>query len=489
MSRLRLEGWLAGAALLLAVIAASLALGAKEIPLPVVLDALRSFDPELADHLIVQTIRLPRTVVGLVVGVALGIAGAVMQGLTRNPLADPGILGVEAGASLAVVVGIYVFGVGNLSGYVWFAFLGAGVVSVAVNALGSLGGGATPVKLALAGAAITALLGSITAAVLIRHVDALVQFRFWAVGSLNGRGWDIVGQVLPFAALGLLVAVPLGRSLNALALGDDMAAGLGVHRGLARVHSAVVVVLLTGAATAAAGPIGFVGLTVPHLARLLTGPDSVLLDGADIASLPTRTVATRLGLLPQTQVAPDGITVADLVARGRHPHHGWMRRWTGEDDAAVAAALRDTGTLELADRVLDELSGGQRQRVWIAMVLAQGTDLLLLDEPITYLDLAHQVDLLDLMIDLNRQRGRTVVMVLHDLNLAARYSDHLIAMKDGAVVASGRPAEVIDEALVAHVFGLECRVVPDQVSGTPLVLPIGRHDRRNGPAGPEERGV
>lgn len=224
------------------------------------------------------------------------------------------------------------------------------------------------------------------------------------------------------------------------------------------------------------------------LSRLLKPRSgSVLLDGADIASLPTRTVATRLGLLPQTQVAPDGITVADLVARGRHPHHGWMRRWTGEDDAAVAAALRDTGTLELADRVLDELSGGQRQRVWIAMVLAQGTDLLLLDEPITYLDLAHQVDLLDLMIDLNRQRGRTVVMVLHDLNLAARYSDHLIAMKDGAVVASGRPTEVIDEALVADVFGLACRVVPDQVSGTPLVLPIGRHDRRSGPDGPDGR--
>lgn len=214
------------------------------------------------------------------------------------------------------------------------------------------------------------------------------------------------------------------------------------------------------------------------LSRLLRPrAGTVLLDGADIHRMSTRLVATRLGLLPQSQVSPDGITVNDLVSRGRYPHRGWLRPWTKDDDAAVASALRDTGTIELADRAVDELSGGQRQRVWIAMALAQGTGLLLLDEPITFLDLAHQVDVLDLMLDLNRDRGRTIVMVLHDLNLAARYSDHLIAMKSGSVVASGSPAEVISESLVAEVFGLDSRVVIDEVAGTPLILPKGRHHR------------
>ena len=212
------------------------------------------------------------------------------------------------------------------------------------------------------------------------------------------------------------------------------------------------------------------------LARLLmpvTG--SVLLDGQVIHTMPTREVATKLGILPQTPVAPEGITVADLISRGRHPHQTWLRQWTERDESVVVEAMRVTGTVELAERPVDELSGGQRQRAWIAMALAQDTDLMLLDEPTTYLDLAHQIDVLDLLVDLNRRHGRTIVLVLHDLNQAARYSDHLVAMKAGAVVASGTPAEVITEDLVADVFGLATRVVADEVSGTPLVLPIGRH--------------
>jgi len=186
-------------------------------------------------------------------------------------------------------------------------------------------------------------------------------------------------------------------------------------------------------------------------------------------------VARVLGLLPQTPVAPEGITVADLVGRGRYPHQGWFRQWSADDDAAVTAALDATGTADLAARPLAELSGGQRQRVWIAMALAQETDLLLLDEPTTYLDVNHQVELLDLLTDLNLGRGTTVVIVMHDLNLACRYADHIIAMKHGTIVAEGAPAEVLDADVVSDVFGLHCEVVPDPVCGTPMVVPRGRH--------------
>jgi iron complex transport system ATP-binding protein len=214
------------------------------------------------------------------------------------------------------------------------------------------------------------------------------------------------------------------------------------------------------------------------LARLMRpSGGSVLLDGRAIHERPTREVATVLGLLPQTPTAPEGITVTDLVGRGRYPHHGWFRRWTEDDDRAVSSALEMTDVLDLADRPVDELSGGQRQRVWIAMALAQDTDILLLDEPTTFLDIAHQVEVLDLLTDLNRQRGTTVVMVLHDLNLAARYADHLVALARGRVVAAGPPADVVDEDLVRRVFAMESRVIDDPVSGTPLVVPLGRHVR------------
>ena len=211
------------------------------------------------------------------------------------------------------------------------------------------------------------------------------------------------------------------------------------------------------------------------LARLLKPSAGVVhLDGTDIHKVPTRELARKLGILPQTPTAPDGISVADLVGRGRSPHQGWFRQWTPADDDAVAAALNVTGTAELANRSIDELSGGQRQRVWIAMALAQETDVLLLDEPTTYLDLAHQVEVLDVVSELNARRGITVAIVLHDLNLAARYADHLIAMKQGAIVAQGAPADVLTAELVQEVFGLESVVVPDPVVGTPMVVPVGR---------------
>jgi iron complex transport system ATP-binding protein len=214
------------------------------------------------------------------------------------------------------------------------------------------------------------------------------------------------------------------------------------------------------------------------LARLLaprTG--SVLLDGQDIHRLPTREVATRLGILPQQPISPEGISVADLVARGRHPHQRWFRQWSTTDEQAVAAALAATRLADIADRPVDELSGGQRQRVWIALALAQGTDLMLLDEPTTFLDLAHQVEVLDLLAELNVTERRTIVAVLHDLNLACRYAHHLVAMKDGAIVCEGPPAEVITPATVEDVFGLACDVIADPLTGTPLVLPVPAHRR------------
>jgi len=260
---------------LLAVVAfASVAYGSKPIGLATVVDAFTAYDPTNNDHLIIRSLRVPRTVIGLGVGVALGLAGAVMQGVTRNPLADPGIFGVEAGAALAVVVGIYVFGIGSLTGYVWFAFAGAGIASVVVYGLGSLGrGGATPVKLALAGAAMAALLGSLTSAILIIDIATLDQFRFWAVGSLAGRDAQIAAQVAPFLAVGVVLALAAARGLNTLALGDDAARSLGQRVQLARATSGLAVIVCSGAAVAAAGPIGFVGLTVPHVARAICGPD------------------------------------------------------------------------------------------------------------------------------------------------------------------------------------------------------------------------
>ena len=212
------------------------------------------------------------------------------------------------------------------------------------------------------------------------------------------------------------------------------------------------------------------------LARLLKPKlGAVYLDGHDIHRMPTKQVATRLGLLPQTPASPEGITVADLVARGRYPHQSLFRQWTSADEQAVASAMSATEVLDLAARPVDELSGGQRQRVWIAMALAQNTAIMLLDEPTTWLDLAHQVEILDLLTDLNQQDGRTIVLVLHDLNHACRYSHHLIAMREGAIVAQGSPPAVVTCDLVQEVFGLRCRVTPDPVSHTPMVIPIGRH--------------
>jgi iron complex transport system ATP-binding protein len=200
----------------------------------------------------------------------------------------------------------------------------------------------------------------------------------------------------------------------------------------------------------------------------------VLLDGEAIHSLPAKKVARTLGLLPQSSIAPDGITVADLVARGRYPHQGLLRQWSPEDERIVEESMAATRVGELADRYVDELSGGQRQRVWIAMALAQQTPLLLLDEPTTYLDIQHQLEVLDLCAELHESQGRTLVAVLHDLNQAARYATHLVALRDGRIVAEGAPSQVVTAELVEQVFGVKSQIIEDPESGTPLVIPASR---------------
>ncbi|MFF2227634.1 ABC transporter ATP-binding protein [Streptomyces globisporus] len=253
------------------------------------------------------------------------------------------------------------------------------------------------------------------------------------------------------------------------------ARGITVGYGDRTVIDQLDVAIPSGVITTIIGPNGCGKSTLLRTLTRLLKPagGTVVLDGEDIGTLRTKDVAKKLGLLPQAPVAPEGLTVADLVARGRHPHQSWLRQWSSDDADVVRRALAMTGVADLADRTVDSLSGGQRQRVWISMTLAQGTDLLLLDEPTTYLDLAHAIDVLDLVDDLH-ESGCTVVMVLHDLNLATRYSDNLVVMRGGAVLAQGHPRDVITAELLHEAFGLRAKVIDDPVGDRPLIVPIGR---------------
>lgn len=294
---LRAAGLALAIGLLVLAVLLSLAVGARNIDTMTVLHALFSNDGS-DEALIVRTLRVPRTIVGLAVGAAIGLAGAVIQGLTRNPLADPGLLGVEAGAALSVVVAIHFFGIGSMLGYVWFGLIGAALAGALVYGLGSIGrGGATPLRLVLAGAALTMVLASFTSTLLLLDQQALDQIRFWQAGSLAGRELEVAAYVAPFIGVGVILALLSSRGLNALSLGDEVARGLGQSIARTRAMSALSIVLLCGAATAAAGPIGFVGLAVPHIARAFTGPD-------------------HRWLLPYSMVlAPAVLLLADVVGR------------------------------------------------------------------------------------------------------------------------------------------------------------------------------
>ncbi|WP_096200365.1 ABC transporter ATP-binding protein [Bacillus sp. FJAT-45350] len=211
------------------------------------------------------------------------------------------------------------------------------------------------------------------------------------------------------------------------------------------------------------------------MTRLLKPAEgSVLLEGKDVHRMSSREVAKKMGILPQSPISPEGLTVYDLVKQGRYPHQSWLKRWTEEDTEKVDAAMKATRVDELRDRPVDELSGGQRQRAWIAMTLAQDSDIILLDEPTTYLDMTHQIEILDLLFELNEKHSRTIIMVLHDINLASRYAHNIIAIKDGAVFNQGTPEDIINCDLVRSVFGMECQVTNDPLFGTPHCIPFGR---------------
>jgi len=288
-------GLLALVAGVVAVAFLSITVGARPVTFDAIWASLTAFDPTSTDHRIIWDLRLPRTVVGLMVGAALGLSGAVLQGATRNPLADPSILGIHSGAAVCVVLGVSVFGITQLSSYVWLSFLGAGAAMLIVYSVASLGReGATPIKLALAGAAVTAAMQSVTSAILLTSPRTLDEIRFWQVGSLVGRGMDIATQVAPFIAVGVILALLTARMLDGLSMGEDVARSLGQNVGRSRAIAGLAAVILAGGATAAAGPIAFVGLTVPHVARAITGPNyrwilpysmllaPILLLGADI---------------------------------------------------------------------------------------------------------------------------------------------------------------------------------------------------------------
>ncbi|MFB6959731.1 FecCD family ABC transporter permease [Streptomyces sp. NPDC056309] len=306
-------GWLVTTLLLLLLaVLLSLAVGSRPVAPSVVWDALLHGGTS-ADAQVVRSLRVPRTVTGVMVGAALAVAGTVLQGITRNPIAEPGILGISQGASMGVVCAIAFLGVHSLTGYVWYAFVGAGVASVLIYAVAGSGrGGASPVKLALAGAAMNAFLASLISAVLTTNARALDEFRFWDVGSISGRDATIAGQVWPFLLAGLLLVLAMARGLDALALGDDIARGLGRNVALLRATGALGATVLTGAAVAAAGPIAFIGLAVPHMARALVGPGHRWL--LPVAALLGPVMLLLADVLGRVVVRPAEVPVAVMTA-------------------------------------------------------------------------------------------------------------------------------------------------------------------------------
>lgn len=319
-------GLFVGVGVLLLFMLASVRFGAAQIGTSEVIGAFTDYDPDSEEDLIIRTLRVPRAIIAALVGASLAVAGAIMQGLTRNPLADPGILGIEAGAALAVVGAVFFLGISSLSTYAIFAFIGGGITAVLVYGLGSMGrGGMTPMKLTIAGAAFTALLGSLTTAMLILNQQTLEQIRFWLAGSVAGRDLTLLLQVLPYILIGLLISLAISRQVTTLSLGDDVAAGLGQRTGWVKGLAAVAVVLLAGSSVAIAGPIGFVGLVIPHIVRFFVGVDyrwilpysilfgAMLLVSADIAA--------RLVLRPQE--IPVGIMTALVGA----PFFIYLARW------------------------------------------------------------------------------------------------------------------------------------------------------------------
>lgn len=324
-SNARRRAWLgASIVLLLVVVLGSMTIGAKAIPLEDVWGGLLDFDAANNDHVIVRDLRLPRTILGLLVGMALGVSGALMQALTRNPLADPGILGVNAGAGFAMVLAVEFLGAATLDQYIWFSFVGAVVVTVAVYILASLGGTPTPITLALAGIALGAALTGISSGITLLSPTTFDRLRFWDAGALADRPMETVLTVLPFIVVGLVIAVTVTKSLNAIALGDDVAKALGARIGVTRAGVTLSVTLLCGAATAAAGPIGFVGLMIPHVARWYVGPDQRWIVAYTLVLSPTLLLVA--DIVGRVVLRPDELQVGIVTAFIGAPVLVWLVR-------------------------------------------------------------------------------------------------------------------------------------------------------------------
>lgn len=323
---MRLSGLLALAALLALALMGSIAFGAADIAPIDVWRTFVAFEPDSTAHLIIRTLRVPRAAVAALVGASLAVAGALMQGLTRNPLADPGILGIEAGAALGVVAAVYFLQIGSLTFYALFAFAGAALTAVAVYTLGSLGrGGPTPLKITIAGAALTALLGSLTTGILIFNQRTLEEVRFWLAGSVAGRDLKLLIQASPYLIGGLALALALGRQITTISLGDDIARGLGQRTGWVKGLTALATVLLAGGAVAVAGPIGFIGLVIPHMVRFLAGVDYRWV--LPYAALAGATCLTLADIAARLALRPIEIPVGVMTALIGGPFFVYLVRW------------------------------------------------------------------------------------------------------------------------------------------------------------------
>lgn len=522
--------------------------------------------------LVVTEWRLPRVLMALLIGAALGVSGAIFQSLMRNPLGSPDVMGFNTGAWSGVLVAMVLFGQ-HLTAIALAAMAGGIVTSLIVWLLAWRNGIET-FRLIIIGIGIRAMLVAFNTWLLLQaSLETALTAGLWNAGSLNGLTWAKTWPSAPLIIVMLTGAALLVRRMRLLEMGDDSACALGVSVERSRLMLMLVAVSLTAAATALAGPISFIALVAPHIARRLSGtarwgltqsalcgallllaadacaqqlfmpyqlpvgvvtvslggiylivlliqesrkndrirspfarrpvnaglwqlyrrknlnvsiPDGhftaiigpngcgkstllrtlsrlmtpvdghVWLDGEQIQRYASKEVARRIGLLAQNATTPGDITVQELVARGRYPHQPLFTRWRKEDADAVASAMRATGITSLAAQSVDTLSGGQRQRAWIAMVLAQETSIMLLDEPTTWLDISHQIDLLELLSDLNREKGYTLAAVLHDLNQACRYATHLIALREGNIVAQGAPKEIVTAELIEK--SMDCAV-------------------------------
>ena len=583
----------ASALALVLLVVASAFIGQADVAPSSVFRAFWTADDALA-RTILFDFRLPRIVLAVLVGSQLAVSGALLQGVTRNALASPDIIGVTAGAGLVAVVMILAVPGAPLAAVPFAALFGGAGTGALVYAL-AWKKGVSPERLALTGIAVTAVAqAGVTAIVtlFVENNDVLLALQ-WLSGSLYGKQWDPVLLVLPWSVVGLTLAFVLSHKVDVLLLGEEAATGLGMRVQIARITLVGTAVALAASAVAVVGTIAFVGLIVPHAVRILVGsrhrvvvplsafrlrdegvsgrnsdggvgrslfhisdhatededlcvmearattnddarsghslrtagvdlgydfvvvrdldldidmgaitsivgPNGcgksttlralsrllkpmrgvVYLDGKLIAQYPTKEVARRLAMLPQGPSTPEGLTVEDLVWHGRYPHQGFLGSKTADDAEAVEWALEQTRLVDFTDRQLDSLSGGERQRAWVAMALAQQTPILLLDEPTTFMDLGHQLEVLELLQTLNTGSGITIVMVLHELNQASRYSDTMIAMSAGEIWARGTPAEVLTETLLREVFGVDAAVSIDPRFNKPVFIALGRADSR-----------